>query len=199
MFDSVDSYYKFHSKIYDFTRWSILFGRNIIFDHLPNLPNEKVNILDVGCGTGKHLEKLSDHYPVASITGLDASKEMLSRAKVKSSSNNKIELINASFEDFLPKENMYDLIFCSYSLSILKDQDLFLKNAIKSLKKNGYLVVVDFDKTPLPIFKKWMKFNHVKISNGLFEQLNKHFQNKFYQTHNSYFGLWKYSFFVGSK
>jgi len=82
MFDSVSSYYKVHSKIYDLTRWSILFGRDRLLEVIPN-DFQPERILDLGCGTGKHLVKLAERFPDAKIIGVDASKEMLNKASVK--------------------------------------------------------------------------------------------------------------------
>lgn len=199
MFDSVGSYYKFHSKIYDFTRWSILFGRNSIFDHLPGISRDNINILDLGCGTGKSLIKLAEHFPKANITGLDASKEMIAKALPKIRMNNRIEIIQSSYQSFLPKKEHYDLIFCSYSLSMFGSSHEFSSKIHDSLKKNGCIVVVDFDNTPLQFFERWMNFNHVEISGSLFKNLKKLFRNKSFIAKKGYFGLWNYSFFVGTK
>lgn len=199
MFNSVDSYYKFHSKIYDLTRWSILFGRNDIHNHLPSFSGEDIRILDLGCGTGQQLLKLANKYPNAKITGLDASKEMLEKAAIKLNHNDGISLINNSFENYIPKAGKYDLIFCSYSLSIIgNNSHLFavLKNA---LKPEGAIAVVDFDKTPLKSFEKWMNLNHVSINGKLFSELGKSFNSKFYRTKKGYGGLWRYTIFIGTK
>lgn len=199
MFNSVESYFRFHSKIYDLTRWSILFGRNSIFEYLPKISGDNINILDLGCGTGNSLLELADHYPKAHITGLDASKEMIAKAEPKVHGNHRIEIIRSSYQSFLPKSEHFDLIFCSYSLSMFGSSNVFLTNIYDSLKEKGCIVVVDFDNTPLPFFEKWMNFNHVEISGNLFKDLHKLFQNKSIVTKKGYFGLWNYSLFVGTK
>tara|TARA_R110002124_G_scaffold280073_1_gene453113 strand:+ start:10851 stop:11450 length:600 start_codon:yes stop_codon:yes gene_type:complete len=199
MFDSVNSYYKFHSKIYDFTRWSILFGRNSILDCLPKLSSEDPKILDLGCGTGKHLTKLAEKYPEAQITGLDASVEMLTKAQAKISLLPTISIQKSSFNEFLSEKNTYDLILCSYSLSMFGDKTPFLADIYSSLKENGTIIVMDFDTTPFPFFERWMNFNHVQISGNLFNELQHLFKIQFHKTKKGYFGLWKYSLFIGTK
>lgn len=172
----------------------------MIFDLLPSLPNKELKVLDIGCGTGVHLQNLSIKYPKAKITGLDASKEMLFKAKSKITGNNQIELVHSPFKDFIQsKKNHYNLIFCSYSLSMLEDTNNSIPNIYDSLKENGRIVVVDFNTTPFKSFEKWMNFNHVQISGHLFEELNKTFQTQFLKTQKGYMGLWKYSLFVGTK
>lgn len=199
MFDSVNSYYKFHSKIYDLTRWSILFGRNSILNHLPTLASDNLKILDLGCGTGKHLAKLAQKYPQAQITGLDASSEMITKAQTKIDSLPNISIHKSTFDKFLHQNNKYDLILCSYSLSLFGNNTIFLTDIYSTLKDNGKIIVVDFDTTPLPFFERWMNFNHVYMSGNLFKELRNIYKVEFFKTKKGYFGLWKYSLFVGTK
>ena len=175
-----------------------MFGRSAILNYLPEL-NKAEQVLDLGCGTGKHLLSLGRHYQDAQITGLDASDDMLNKAQSKIGPLSSVEIRKSELENFLPKPNFYDLIFCSYSLSMCGKNHLFLEDIYSSLKKNGILVVVDFDSTPFPFFERWMNFNHVQISGKLFEKLEKEYNVKLHRTKKVYFGLWKYSLFVGSK
>ncbi|HAW82091.1 MAG TPA: class I SAM-dependent methyltransferase, partial [Balneola sp.] len=120
MFDSVSSYYKVHSKIYDLTRWSILFGRDRLLEVIPT-DFQPERVLDLGCGTGKHLVKLAERFPEAKIIGVDASKEMLNKASVKIKSFDHIELAHTTLNTFLNSNNSFDLIVCSYSLTMFGD------------------------------------------------------------------------------
>jgi len=199
MFDSVNAYYKFHSKIYDLTRWSILFGRTKILDHLPEFQKNDIKILELGCGTGHHLEKLAQYYPEAEVVGVDNSEDMIKRASRKISANNRIKIRQTSCQDFLGESEKYDLIFCSYSLSMFGDYHQFLVQIHESLNEGGVIATVDFDNSPLKIFEKWMKWNHVDISGDLFKQLKLQYEKQLFETNKAYFGLWNYSFFLGYK
>lgn len=198
MFRSVSSYYKVHSRIYDLTRWTILFSRDRILEEIRELP-ESAQILDLGCGTGKHFQALTDQFPSVNITGIDVSPEMLNEASKKIKSKDHIELINSDWRGYLPKKNLFDLIICSYSLSMMQDLEACLARCKESLKDSGVIVVIDFDSTPLTIFRKWMNLNHVDISGKLFRMLNSIFLKRSEATKLAYLGLWKYTFFVGSK
>ncbi len=198
MFDSVSSYYKVHSKIYDLTRWSILFGRDRLLEVIPT-DFQPERVLDLGCGTGKHLVKLAERFPEAKIIGVDASKEMLNKASVKIKSFDHIELAHTTLNTFLNSNNSFDLIVCSYSLTMFGDDHNYLELIHDSLTQNGLLAVVDFDHTPLKVFEQWMNLNHVEISGRLFPQLKNTFQEKNSETKSSYFGLWKYTLFLGGK
>jgi S-adenosylmethionine-diacylgycerolhomoserine-N-methlytransferase len=199
MFNSVNSYYKFHSKIYDITRWTILFGRRYIQKHLPIPTSNDLKILDLGCGTGKHLLTLKERYPSAHIQGIDGSSDMLEKAQNKVLDVPNIRIQKISMSDFLPQKDQYDLILCSYSLSMFGDDLSFIDDISVSLKKEGKLIVLDFDSTPSSLFERWMNFNHVKIDGTLFRKLKSIFKTTSYETRIVYFGLWKYSIFVGSR
>ncbi len=113
MYNSITSYYKTQSHIYDITRWSFLFGRTKLFSKLPKLPNNPT-ILDLGCGTGYQLRLLKERYPEARLIGLDASEAMLKKAHQKV--GDKVTLINRQYTKSSFSENSFDLVVCSYSL-----------------------------------------------------------------------------------
>lgn len=196
MFDSVNSYYKVHSRIYDLTRWGILFGRNRLLELIPE-DFRPERILDLGCGTGKHLIKLAERFPNANIIGVDASKEMLNKASSKVKCFDRIELAHIPINTYLSNSAPFDLIICSYSLSMFGDDHNHLESIRNTLTQNGLVAIVDFDHTPLKFFEQWMNLNHVEISGSLFTRLKNTFQVTHSETKSAYSGLWKYSFFVG--
>lgn len=192
----IESYYRFHSKFYDLTRWAFLFGRNSLKTHFPELP-EHARILDLGCGTGKHLYQLRKKYLDAEIIGLDQSEEMLqlvNRLIVDS-----VGLINEKYSPDSFQKNSFDLILCSYSLTMFEDIDEAIQNIKVHLKPAGVLLVVDFDSTPFAWFRKWMKKNHVSFGPNLFKLLEECFDVEFKYTRKAYFGLYSYSVFLGKK
>ena len=193
---SINAYYKLHAPIYDATRWSFLLGRNSLSQFFPMLPGNPT-ILDLGCGTGKQLQKLNKHYPDGNIIGLDQSSEMLHIASEKA--GNDVELINKSYSKSLFQQETFDLIVASYSLSMIPNLPSILHASVKHLKPNGKILVVDFDSTPLNWFNGWMRKNHVYFENDLFRLLNSEFRSIEDQTVPAYFGLYSYSTFLGEK
>lgn len=191
MFKSVESYYSFHSRIYDLTRWSILFGRNDLLTLLPKGFKAK-RILDIGCGTGIHLKQLSAQFPDSEISGVDQSPEMIAKAKSKISQAENINLVQTDWESFLNKSELYDLIICSYSLTLAKNPNQIVHRITNSLTQNGILLVVDFKFTPFALFQKWMRLNHVNISGEIFEILDSEFPSHVSRTKRAWFGLWEF-------
>ena len=96
----------------------------------PSRPLEGIKILDVGCGGGLLSEPLARIG--ANVTGLDASKELLSIAKQhaeldKDLSSN-LKYVHTSIEDFSEeKKEEYDAVVASEIIEHVIDQELFLK------------------------------------------------------------------------
>ncbi len=61
---SLEKYYRFHSRIYDATRWLFLFGRDRLIKTAALFTRPR-RILEVGCGTGKNLVRLRQTFPGA--------------------------------------------------------------------------------------------------------------------------------------
>ncbi|MBO6524066.1 MAG: class I SAM-dependent methyltransferase [Balneolaceae bacterium] len=190
----IKSYYRLHSKFYDATRWVFLFGRDALKKYFPELPDNP-KILDVGCGTGKHLVQLQKKYPNADITGIDLSGDMLSFVNHKNVAS--IKLKNELYSENSFKDNEFDLILCSYSLTMVDDLKSTFEDIQKHLKPNGLVLVVDFDSTLFTLFSKWMKKNHVSFEPNLFKLLDEAFEVEIKSTRKAYFGLYSYSIFLG--
>lgn len=195
---NLSNYYRFHSKIYDATRWSFLFGRSSIVNQLPEL-TPGARILDVGCGTGENLVRLQQRYPKAHITGIDLSSEMLDVATKKIGSSPNITLKNKSYKNVGIQDHSFDVILLSYSLTMMERDYSSILNQLKGhLKSNGTLAVVDFHTSPFRWFRAWMALNYVDFSGDLYPKLNHHFNVQQSNLQHVYLRVWSYFYFVGS-
>ncbi len=195
MYNSISTYYKIQSHIYDLTRWSFLFGRSKLFKRLPDLPSN-ASILDLGCGTGYQLRSLKNRYPKASIIGLDASSDMLKKASQKVSGD--IQLIHQEYNSTSFPENSFDLVVCSYSLTMMNEIDEVLSNIQFHLKTKGTLMVIDFDCSRFDWFTRWMKVNFVEMSGAVFSSAKRKFPSHTLESHPAYSGLWLYSLLIAT-
>jgi len=193
-------YYKLHSRIYDVTRWSFLFGRKAIVEQLATHTNPR-RILEVGCGTGKNLALLANRFPKAHITGVDISSDMLGVAKRKLSPlTTPFTLLNQPYPSAETDNRKYDIILFAYALSMFNPGwDKAITSAVDDLKEGGTLAVVDFHRTPIAVFKRWMAVNHVRMEGHLLPFLEKHTDNVHYNIRRAYGGLWEYVVFSGQK
>jgi len=108
-------------------------------------------LLDIGCGTGEHLNIFS-RYGIKS-TGIDSSNKMLDIAKERFPS--KIKFFNLNLKDF-DFYNQFDIITCMFGSFdyLLNDEDIdsALWNTWRALKSDG-----------IAIFEVWHSIPVVKI------------------------------------
>jgi len=198
----MEAYYRFHAKIYDATRWSFLFGRNEIIQKISAFATP-VNILEIGCGTGKNLIRLNQHFPQAKLTGLDASESMLKVARKNLGPlTNRVVLLHQVYDrplQEIPSEDKFDLILCSYSLSMMNPGwEQVIDAAHHDLSQGGFMAVVDFHDSNWPLFK-WLMRIHVRLNSHLLPKLQICFQTKSVELQSAYDGFWQYLLFVGVK
>ncbi|MCB0180352.1 MAG: methyltransferase domain-containing protein [Anaerolineae bacterium] len=196
----MEQYYRLHSKIYDATRWSFLFGRRQIIDKVAALRTPS-HILEVGCGTGKNLVALGQTFPQAKIIGLDISESMLSVARKNLGSMTKrISLLCTSYDQSLKLAQSFDLILFSYSLTMMNPGwDQAIEQAYHDLADDGLIAAVDFHNSRLTGFKKWMAVNHVRMDGHIYEKLNQRFSPEIFEVQPAYGFLWQYFLFAGKK
>jgi S-adenosylmethionine-diacylgycerolhomoserine-N-methlytransferase len=196
---SLASYYRWHARIYDLTRWAFLFGRGNLIRCAATQIAMPSRILEIGCGTGKNLVELAERFPKAQIIGLDLSKDMLdcARAKVKSYGT-RIGLLHRPYDAPVAIGTKFDLIVMSYSLSMINPGfDEVLRLCREDLSERGMVAVVDFHKSRWVWFRRWMAVNHVRMEGQLLDLLRKHFQPQICEVRHGYGDLWRYLIFVG--
>lgn len=193
-------YYRWHARLYDATRWSFLFGRAALIrasaDH-----HSPRNILEIGCGTGANLVRLSRQFPEAAVTGLDLSTDMLARARRKVEARQlPITLLQRCYDRPLASEPAFDLIVFSYCLSMIDPGwEQAVEAALCDLRPDGLLAVVDFHETRFAGFQRWMRANHVRMEGHLLPYLNARCRPVAQTQRAAYGGGWHYFNFIGRK
>lgn len=191
--ETLQGYYALHSRIYDATRWSFLFGRDAVIHRAAGFIRPQ-SILEVGCGTGRNLNVLRSTFPEASITGLDLSADMLRIARQRTHG---VQLVQRAYDT---PAGGFDLILCSYALSMFNPGwERAIETAAADLNPGGIIAVVDFSHTGTKWFETWMQRNHVRMQGHLWPLLRQHFTTLSDTRHPSYFGLWHYGIHIGRK
>lgn len=101
------------------------------------------NILDIGCGTGRHAEFFSDYAD--SVTAMDPSADMINYARKCVVKSNKVRLVEGGFENLnTVVSQQFDLIVClGNTLPVLgnrRNVKLALKNTRKKLVAGGLAI-----------------------------------------------------------
>ena len=122
-------------------------NKNILAHKFKNFIGYKKKVLEVGCGTGQ----LSIYFSLGTnnkIVGLDPTIESLKLAQNFATKNeiNNIELVNADIFDDVLKENFFDFIWCNGVLHHTKNPYKAFEILIRSLKKNGYVLIGLYNK-----------------------------------------------------
>lgn len=195
---ALQRYYQLHSRIYDATRWSFLFGRNAIVERAADVVAPR-RILEVGCGTGKNLHALAQRFPNAELAGIDLSGEMLDIARRKLAPlGERIQLHQHAYSSALAQGDGFDLVLFSYALSMFNPGwETAVDAASHDLSSNGVIAVVDFHNSRFGAFRKWMGVNHVRMDGHLLPVLTHRFLPLLSDERSAYGGIWRYFLFIG--
>src|SRR5258708_4895262 len=94
-------------------------------------------ILDIGCGNGKTTAEIAARVPLGSVTGVDASAEMVAFAKDHwTSAHPNLQFAVADARK-LPFEHEFDLIASFNALHWIPDQALPLQGIHAALRPEG--------------------------------------------------------------
>ena len=129
-----------------------------LIDHIlplvPNLPfdlEQGIKVLDIGCGKGKAVNLMAQHFPKSTFYGYDLSKEAIDDATKEAKD---LKISNAFFKandvlDLTFKEK-FDLITAFDAIHDQPRPELVLKSIYNSLSDNGVFLMQDIlASTPL--------------------------------------------------
>lgn len=111
---------------------------------LPFKGEEKIKVLDLGCGTGNISKGVKKRFPHAQITCVDLAENMIQLAESKLTSYSDIEFKIADFRDLEFREE-YDAVISSLALHHLQpaEQKLFYLKIREFLKEEGVFYNAD--------------------------------------------------------
>jgi len=139
---AMDAQYKLQRHVYDLTRKYYLLGRDRLIAGL-DVPPEGT-VLEIGCGTGRFLERMAAAHPALRLTGIDISEEMLKSARARVARARIDDRVSLQQDDATTLEGKAPRILMSYSLSMVPDWRRALAVAIDMLEPRGILAIVDF-------------------------------------------------------
>ena len=121
--------------------------KNLLAAQFKKFIGYKKNVLEVGCGTGQ----LAIYFSIGTnnnIVGLDPTIDSLQLANnfTKKNEINNIEFVNADIFDDVLSDEFFDFIWCSGVLHHTKNPYVAFEILIKSLKKEGYVLIGLYNK-----------------------------------------------------
>lgn len=135
--------------------------RLLEFVELPEQPQ----VLDVGCGTGRLLNRLVKQYPDLRGTGLDLSPEMLAQARQKAIDCDRIQFVPGTSHAMPFGDDQFDAAFCSISFLHYPDPVVVLGELKRVLKPQGRFYLADY--SPSKLFGGHQHFN-ISTTGGIY-------------------------------
>jgi ubiquinone/menaquinone biosynthesis C-methylase UbiE len=108
---------------------------------LNNTDLKNKTIADIGCGTGRHWNRLFEKEPL-SLTGFDVSKGMLDRLKEKFPQANVHQITDDLFSKI--PDAQYDMIVSTLTVAHIRDITTAINAWCRLLKPNAGIIITDF-------------------------------------------------------
>ncbi|WP_066378917.1 class I SAM-dependent methyltransferase [Anabaena sp. CA = ATCC 33047] len=116
---------------------------------------ERANVLDLGCGTGRLLERLATQYPQLRGTGLDLSSNMLRVARLSNRHHPRLIFLEGKAEALPFGDRQFDAVFNTISFLHYQQPQQVLQEVGRVLAPGGRFYLVDItsntEKQPLTL------------------------------------------------
>jgi len=167
-------YDKIHPEIFCKSEQNLI--KNILKQVLAEIKKDKLNVLDLGAGTGNITLKLLDNEKVESVLAVDLSKEMLDELEKKAKDNPKLKIANKPADIFLMDDDeKYDLIVISSVLHHLPDYFKTISLVLEKLNSGGVFIVFHEptgEKSKILSFLEWLDIR-IFVNLFLFGEIKK--------------------------
>jgi S-adenosylmethionine-diacylgycerolhomoserine-N-methlytransferase len=140
----LEQFYAPQAEKYDAFRERLLHGRRTLIEKIAINPG--AHVVEFGGGTGRNLHFFGDRInQCASFTLVDLCPPLLAQARQRCAKNgwNNVRCIEADATRYCPEQPV-DVVYFSYSLTMIPDWFSAINNALAILKPGGTLAVVDF-------------------------------------------------------
>jgi len=171
----LDRFYRFHARVYDWTRPFLLFGRAHAAEELRAEAGDLV--LDVGCGTGVNLPRLLEDG--ATVVGVEPLASMRARAAARAEhfdaeARARLDLDPRPYGTHGDYAGRVTGILFSYSLSMIPPFAEVLARARADLRPKGRLAVVDFLDAAPPMARA-LEASHVHLGPSRLREIERLF------------------------
>ena len=104
---------------------------------------ERANVLDLGCGTGRLLNRLAEQFPQLRGIGFDLSEEMLRQARDRNRHRPRLLYFQGNAEALPFEDQQFDAVFSTISFLHYPHPDTVLAEVSRVLKPGGHFYWVD--------------------------------------------------------
>lgn len=127
--------------------WRVHVLERAVADLVRLIPDRRASypvVVDVGCGSGYSLPKLTQRFAPSELVGVDIDPEMLEAARQEAArAGVSVRLLEASSSRLPLPDASADLLFCHQTFHHLVDQEAALKEFFRVLKPGGILLFAE--------------------------------------------------------
>jgi ubiquinone/menaquinone biosynthesis C-methylase UbiE len=117
-------------------------------------------VLDIGCGTGQLLHRAARRFPASTLTGIDASEEMIRVARSSVPEGVPVEFVHGFAEELPFPDATFELVTTTMSFHHWADQPKALREVARVLAPGGVFALAD----ALPV--GWLSWLFVHSGDG---------------------------------
>lgn len=103
------------------------------------------DVLDVGCGTGRLLEKAAERWDGVRMTGIDTSAEMIGEARRKHDGDARFVFKQGDASALPLESGSFDAVVSTMSFHHWRDQAAGIREVARVLRPGGLFVLADVD------------------------------------------------------
>jgi ubiquinone/menaquinone biosynthesis C-methylase UbiE len=103
----------------------------------------QAQILDLGCGTGRFLDRLASEFPKLQGIGLDLSEEMLHRAKLRNRFPDRLQFQQGEASQLPCADQSFDAVFNTFSFLHYPEPQRVFREVHRVLRPQGQFYWVD--------------------------------------------------------
>jgi ubiquinone/menaquinone biosynthesis C-methylase UbiE len=160
IFSNKEKFFDLWAPNYDFLFTTVFYQsvhkRLLEYVELP----EQLNVLDLGCGTGRLLNRLATQLPTLRGTGLDLSAKMLHQAQQGNRHKERLVYKQGNAESLPFLESQFDAVFNTLSFLHYPNPQQVFQEVNRVLCPSGKFYLVDFT------VREWKGANSLPLSPG---------------------------------
>jgi ubiquinone/menaquinone biosynthesis C-methylase UbiE len=118
-------------------------------------------VVDVGCGSGKSLKKLSQRFSPQRLVGVDIDPGMLELSRAEAAREGvQAELVQGSSSRLQLADNSVDLLFCHQTFHHLVEQQEAMREFLRVLKPGGIMLFAESTRRYIESWIIMLLFRH---------------------------------------